>query len=359
MKILIHVNHPAHYHLFKNPAKILTEQENEIFWLARKKDILTDLMKDDNINFLTISKAATTKLSGLFEIILTDWKIYKFVKKNNIDLMLGTSIAIAHVGKITKAKSIVFEEDDEEYIKAFVRLTYPFADYILTPDCMPENHGKKHIKYPSYHELAYLHPKYFTPNPQTLKLFNIREEEKFFIIRLVALKAFHDSNISGINYEMQKKLISKLLRHGKIIISCEGELYDEWKQFQYKISPNLIHDLLYYSTMVISDSQTMTAEAAILGTPSIRINSFAHKISYLVELEDKYGLTYSYLPKDFSKALDKIEEILQEDNPKEIYYQKLNNLLIDKIPLANWVAQFINKNFNYDKLGQIMEKQIK
>ena len=43
--------------------------------------------------------------------------------------------------------------------------------------------------------------------------------------------------------------------------------------------------------MFIGDSQTMTSEAAVLGVPSLRCNSFAGRISYINEQEFKYGLT--------------------------------------------------------------------
>ncbi len=35
----------------------------------------------------------------------------------------------------------------------------------------------------------------------------------------------------------------------------------------------------------------MIAEAAVLGTPSIRFNDFVGKLGYLEDLEHKYGLT--------------------------------------------------------------------
>jgi len=55
-----------------------------------------------------------------------------------------------------------------------------------------------------------------------------------------------------------------------------------------------MHSLLYYATMFIGDSQTMTSEAAMLGTPSLKLNSFAGKLSVPNELEQKYQLCYSF-----------------------------------------------------------------
>jgi len=38
----------------------------------------------------------------------------------------------------------------------------------------------------------------------------------------------------------------------------------------------------------------MTSEAAMLGTPSLKLNSFAGKLSVPNELEQKYQLCYSF-----------------------------------------------------------------
>ena len=53
-----------------------------------------------------------------------------------------------------------------------------------------------------------------------------------------------------------------------------------------------MHDLLYYATMYIGEGATMASEAAILGTPSIYINTL--RLSYTDEEEAKYDLLYNY-----------------------------------------------------------------
>jgi predicted glycosyltransferase len=61
---------------------------------------------------------------------------------------------------------------------------------------------------------------------------------------------------------------------GKVFISAEGKLPDEIKQYQIKSNPNNIHHLMYFSQIYIGDSQSMATEATLLGTPSIRFNTF-------------------------------------------------------------------------------------
>ena len=72
-----------------------------------------------------------------------------------------------------------------------------------------------------------------------------------------------------------------------------------------------MHHALYYADIYIGDSQTMTAEAAVLGTPALRFNDFVGKLSYLEELEHKYELTYGIKTSEPEKLYEKIREILK------------------------------------------------
>ncbi|MBK7853743.1 MAG: hypothetical protein IPJ79_01455 [Bacteroidetes bacterium] len=66
---------------------------------------------------------------------------------------------------------------------------------------------------------------------------------------------------------------------------------------------------MYFAHMYIGDSQTMAAEAAVLGTPSIRYNDFVGEISYLEELEHLYQLTFGFKTNNRQGMIDKITEL--------------------------------------------------
>jgi len=74
----------------------------------------------------------------------------------------------------------------------FSKITYHFAIYILTPpSCGVGKWSKKQISYNDYHELAYLHPKYFKPDEKTIKTFN-PESKRYFILHFAKLDVYHD-----------------------------------------------------------------------------------------------------------------------------------------------------------------------
>ncbi len=342
MKILIDVGHPAHVHLFRNAAFEFEKQGHRVFWTAREKDVTLYLLKHYGVKFDVASKARAG-LVGLFrELVEHDYGVYKIAKREKFDLLLGCSVSIAHVSKFIKGRSIVFNDDDAKCVKIFASISYPFADTIVTPNCLKnDNFGRKHIKYESYHSLAYLHPNRFSPNPDVLNEIGCSENEVYFLLRFVNLEAAHDIGHKGIEYNFKKKLIKRLSKYGKVFISSEGIIEEEFVKYAIRVLPEKIHDVLYYATLYIGDSQTMTAEAAVLGTPAIRCNSFVGKISYLEELEHKYGLTYGFLPSEKDKMLDKISELLSMKNLSIEWHKRRRQMLSEKLDLTSWLVDFI------------------
>ena len=114
----------------------------------------------------------------------------------------------------------------------------------------------------------------------------------FFIMRFASLNAHHDSGIKGINTEIAQRLIDILAPHGTIYITSERPLEPQFEQYRIRINPLDMHHVMAFASLYIGDSQTMAAEAGVLGTPFIRFNDFVGRIGYLRELEDVYQLGY-------------------------------------------------------------------
>ena len=110
---------------------------------------------------------------------------------------------------------------------------------------------------------------------------------------------------------------------------------------------------MYYATMFIGDSQTMTSEAAILGTPSVKCNSFAGRLSVPNELENKYELCYAFQPKDEDKFLAKIKEILAIPDVKKEWDKRRKKMLADKIDVSVFYTWFIE---NYPQSAEMTKK---
>ena len=342
-KLLFDLNHPAHFYLFHHVISEL-KKTNDIYITAKKKDVLLDLLSKYNYKFdvLEYKERGDKLYSSAINLIKRDYKLFKLIRIINPDLVIGTSVSITHVGKILRIPSLYFGEDGFECVPLSYKFAYPFATYLITPDNVSVGkYNKKQIKYCGYHELAYLHPNRFQPDVSVLKEAGIKEGEKFFIMRFNAFKAHHDIGIMGISLQNKLKLVNLLNEYGKVFITTEREIEPELKQYQYKLHPAKIHSFLNYATMFIGDSQTMTSEAVVLGIPAFKCNSFAGRLSVHNELENKYGLCFSYNPQDFSKMLDKIKSVLNNPNSKIEWACKKVKMIEDKIDVTTFLVWFL------------------
>ena len=343
MNILVDMGHPAHVHLFRNAVRIWQKHGHQVVITARDKDITTLLLSAYGLKHY-IASQARSGLVGLFiELLEHDWSVLKIARRSGSEVLLGTSVAIAHVSRILPAHSIVFNEDDVKSARTFARLTYPFADVIVTPAVLPDDLGAKHVRYEGYQELAYLHPHRFTPNQAILSELGVAPNEPYSIVRQVSFQAAHDRGQEGISLEIKRALVRLLSEYGKVFITAEGKLPDEFARYQIHIQPHKIHDALAFASIFVGDSQSMAIEAAVLGTPSVRCNTFVGRCPVIEELEHKYSLTYGFLPQDEQKMLEKVEILLGTPGLEQEWRRRRDQMLQDKIDLTAWMVPFVEQ----------------
>lgn len=350
MKILFAVNHPAHFHLFKYSSKELIKDGHQVLFVYKQKDILEKLLNDYNINSIKISEKNDSSRSKLFivknrfvELIKQNINLLKVVRKFQPDIMLGTDISITHVGRLKRIPSVVFNEDDVSINRLFCYSTYPFANHIISPIvCNVGAFNRKKISYNGYQKLAYLHPSRFKPDKSKIEK-AISLDVPYFLIRLVSFSAGHDieQKHSGLNDSIVSQLIEKLSRHGNVYISSEITVKEEFKKYLLKINPLDIHHFIYFADLFIGDSQSMVVEAAVLGTPSIRFNSFVGKIAVLEELENKYSLTFGVPNNNPELLFAKIDELLDIQSLKITFSERQKIMLKEKINLTAFIVWFI------------------
>lgn len=350
MKIVVDINHPAHVHFFKNFIWEMERKGHEILITAREKEVTYRLLDNYGFDYIKMGSYRRSLIEKLINVPIMDLKMYKAVKGFKPDIFVGLgSFRAAHVSKLMRKPCILFEDSEptpQEHI-----LYLPFTDAILTPSNFKKDFGKKQICYKGYHELAYLHPNYFKPDKNVLEEHGLKKNEKFSILRFVAWSASHDVGQHGIKNKIE--LVRELEKYGQVLITSEGKLEKELEKYKIKAPPERIHDLLYYAHMLIGDSQTMTTEAGVLGTPAIRCNSFVgeNDMGNFIELEQKYGLIFNY--NDPNKALNKAAELIQKSNLREEWNTKKNRLLKDKIDVTKFMVWFIE---NYPESFKIMKE---
>lgn len=350
MKIVVDINHPAHVHYFKNFIWEMKKKGHQVVVTASEKDITFKLLNNYDIDFINVGNYGRTVLMKMLNLPLIDIKYYKLMNKIKPDIILGFgSIRAAHVAFLMRKPSINFE--DTEHSMEQIRLYLPFVTSVCTPTSFIRDLGKKQVRFNGYMELAALHPNRFMPNPAVLDDIGITEDERFIIVRFVSWQASHDIGHYGVRDKIG--LVKDLERYGRVLITSEGTVPPELISYQVKVSPEKIHDLLYYASLYIGEGATMATEAALLCTPSILVSSLVGTMGNFIELEATYDLVFSFM--DGEKALVKAESILSNPDSKIEWHKKCERLINDKIDLTAFMIQFV-ENYPNNFIEQGREK---
>ena len=245
-------------------------------------------------------------------------------------------LVFSSVGLLFGKKTIILE--DTEHSTGQIALYKPFATKILTPACYMTDLGSKQVRYEGCHEMAYLHPKYFTPDPTLLDKWGVSKTEKFAVVRFVSWKASHDIGQYGFANEQKLNFIKELAKYARPYITSEGTLPPEFEPYRLKIPVHQIHHLMAFAALYVGEGATMASESAILGVPAVYINTL--KLGY-VNMHEGYGLLKQTT--DTQQALRYCIEWLTDPAAKEKCRAARERLLADKIDVTDYLVNTIEQ----------------
>ena len=347
MNILLDIGHPGHVHLLHPLANELRQRGHAIHFAVRDIPVAKRLMQHYGMTpFLDLGDKSDTLVGKALTVLRQDAQLLSYVRKNHIDLGLSSGISLSHVSKLTKMDSLVFDDDDDAVEPLVTKYGHPFSAVVFTPSCI--RRATPHaIYYPGTHELAYLHPKRFLPDPSVLHHAGIAQDERFFIMRFVALKGHHDVGERGLSTQQKLRLVNKLKYYGRVIITSEREIEPEFEPYRLPVPPEEIHSLMTYSSLFVGDSQTMTSEAAVLGVPALKCNSFAGRLSVPNMYEQHYGLCRAFPVEGFDDMLQEIDTLLSrpEEEIKAEWCKKRKRLLAEMCDPVDFFVDYIEKRY--------------
>ena len=376
MNVLIQLSHPAHFHLYKNVAKNLIADGHKVLIVIKSKDILETLLQNAGLPYVNINQHAHrgSKFGILWDMLVREWRIIGLCRKHKIDLLTGSTPEVAHVSWLLRKYGLVIGEDDAAVVPMFSKIAGRFVRCLVTPStCDNGIMEAASAKYPGYQELAYLHPNHFTPSWEVVQAYGIDTSKPYFIMRFASLNAHHDAGIRGINTEIAERLVKILEPRGTIYITSERRLEPQFEQYRVKINPLDMHYVMAFASLYIGDSQTMAAEAGVLGVPFVRFNDFVGRIGYLRELEDKYELGYgihatpltvdspirradgSAQPSGVEALYERVEQLvaMPAEERKATFQSRREKMLSEKIDCAKFLTWFIE---NYPESAEETRK---
>lgn len=333
--ILIDAGHPAHVHLFRGAAREWSRAGHNILFTALDREIILDLLRIYKLPYRVTYKRRKGKLALLAELPLRALSTYRIARDFRADLFVSFGNPTVGLPAKLMGKPYIALTDTEHAVEQHA-LFKPFATVIATPDVFTRDLGAKQARYAGFHELAYLHPDEFTPDPHELDSLGLKPGDPFFVVRFVAWGASHDIGEHGFSAEDKRELLRELSKVGRVLLSVESDAIDaEFAPLVTTFPPEKVHHLLAFATLYIGEGGTMLTEAALLGTPALFVSTL--RAGNWDHLRDKYGLLYFY--DTGREALDKARQLLATPDLKAVWAERRAKMLADKINPTPWLVQ--------------------
>jgi uncharacterized protein len=339
MNILIDLGHPAHVHYFKNFIWIMEGKGHSFTIVARNKEVVFDLLDHYGFKYFNRGKGKKGLLGKLLYTFSADIFILKKALKIKPDLFLsaGSSYA-AHVAWLLGKPHIAVDDTDHN---SFQQMMYvPFTKAILTPEVFQKDFGTKHIRFDGFLELGSLHTNRYKPEKENIReVLNIPKNTRFVVLRFVSWTATHDRGLKGLSLEEKYLLVQELSKYARVIISSESVLPEDLKKYSFSVHPALMHDVLKEASLLVSESLTMSAEAAFLGTPAICIST-----AQAGTLDEEVRLGLIDLHRSGKGIVERAVDAIADTNLKEAFKLKSEKIINQKVDITALLVWFV-ENF--------------
>ena len=344
MKIAVFVNTPAQVHFYKNIVAALEGDGNQVFILARDYGETIGLLNELEIPFSLFASAPDLKSGKSTSLPHDVVNAFRYLKGKKIDLTTGWGTYSTFTARLLKVPDITFNDSEcttNAARYAMLNLTYQFTDVFVTPSSFRQELGLKHLKVGSYKELAYLHPNYYAPDPSVFDLLGISRSHDYSVLRFNAFDCAHDFSVRGLTDADKIALVRELSAYGVVFILSESDVPDQIREHVLNVPNRRIHDVLYYASLFITETQTMATEAALLGTPTIRSNAFVGDcdVGACIELEREFQLLFNLTTA--GEVAAKAVQLIQDPHAKEDWQKKRARLLEKKLDMVALMVSLI------------------
>jgi hypothetical protein len=343
MNVLISISHPAWAHQFHHIIDILKKRGHKVKVLVIKKDKNWEILDQYGIDYTIVGETTGKgKIDKAFILLVTTWRHLVEAIKFKADVLIGRpSPMMAITAFLTRKKNIVYSDTERSVESLF--FTKLFSYKILTPMMYRKDLGKKQMRVETFKELFYLHPNYFRPNPEDVRLVGLEPGEKFSFVRFVAWNASHDLGHKGFTNEQKMELIKHLEKYGKVILSTEEDLPSEFDKYIKKVPHTKLHSVMSQAQLFVGEGLTMAFECNVMGVHAIFTSELSSGAAD--EMEQRYHLLYSIHDREnmIEKTKKKIDELLSKEDIEKVGKEKQKKLLQDKKDFNEWWVDYLEK----------------
>lgn len=308
MRYAFFTNTPAHVHLFRHAVDRLRGAGHDVVVLGREYGVTKRLLSYYDLPFRIYGRTDASQFSLARRLPRHFLRIRREMRQFDPDVVFGMGAYAAVGGLFAGAPSVIVVDSEPDPVDHAV--SKRLVDAMLSPHPFRKDLGPSHYTFRGFKECAYLHPDVFEPDPSIRSALGIGPAEPYAVLRLNAFGAHHDLQVSGFTAQQRRELVARLSEHLRVFVSDEGDTFDfaESPATQFDPHPARFHDALAEADLVVADTQTVVTEAALLGTPAVRSNSFVGEddMGNFLELEEQ-GLVENY--QSYEAARDRAVEL--------------------------------------------------
>jgi len=338
MRYLIFANTPAHVHLYRAAVERLRRQGHEVRIMARDYGCTVDLLEWYDLPYTVYGYCGTSK-GSLFRHLPGHFaRIVRAVVGYDPDLVFGMGAYAASAGLLSRTPVVLIIDSETTTLDHAV--SRPFARAILTPDTFRKDLGPGHYVFAGFKESAYLHPEVYTPRQDIRAELGLDEDERYAIVRFNAFGSHHDVGAGGFTPSQRRELVARLDEHVTVLVSDEGDDLDaaSLPAREFDAHPALLHDALAAADLLVADTQTVVTEAALLGTPAIRSNSFVGDgdMGNFLHLEER-GLIFNLA--EFDAVLARAERLLADESTLAEWQARQTEYVRNMVNLTDLIVE--------------------
>jgi predicted glycosyltransferase len=337
MKFTFLTNTPAHVHLYKHAVRRLRERGHEVLVLARDYGCTTALLDYYDLPHEVYGSCGTAKSSLFLQLPGHYWNVFRAVRRFDPDLLFGMGGYAAHAGFVTRTPVVLILDSEPTSLDHLV--SRPFARAILTPHAFRKDLGANHYEFTGFKETAYLHPDVFEPSGNVRERLGVGPDEPYVLARFNAFGSHHDIGEGGFSPAQRREFVERLAADATVFVSDEGGDFDfeDSPGRPFDLHPALLHDALAAADLLVADSQTTVTEAALLGTPAIRSNSWVgdDDMGNFRELEAQ-GLVHNIAA--FDEVLDTALDLLTDPDANERWQRRRTEYLAEQVNLTDLIV---------------------
>ena len=352
MRYVFFTNTPAHVHLYKHAVDRLERAGHSVLVLGRDYGCTEALLAYYDLPYEIYGACEATKSSLLARLPRHYFNAVRAVRRFDPDLLFGMGGYAAHAGFLTRTPVVLILDSEPTSLDHAV--SRPFARAILTPHAFRKDLGANHYEFTGFKETAYLHPDVFEPRDDIRSALGVGPEEPYVLARFNAFGSHHDIGEGGFTPAQRRAFVAELSDHATVFVSDESGSFpfEESPGHPFDLHPALLHDALAEAALLVADAQTTVTEAALLGTPAVRSNSWVGEddMGNFRELADR-ELVYNIA--DFDTVRETAVDLVTDPTAKQRWRRRRREYMMEQVDLTALIVDIAENVGVLDEVGRV------